>query len=65
LVTPSHIVPEWYFTPFYAILRSCPSKTGGVISMALSIVVLFLIPLYREKEGAIPSSISPYFKFFY
>jgi quinol-cytochrome oxidoreductase complex cytochrome b subunit len=44
LVTPPHIVPEWYFTPFYAILRSCPNKLGGVISMAASILVLFFLP---------------------
>lgn len=30
LVTPAHIVPEWYFLPFYAILRAVPSKLGGV-----------------------------------
>ena len=30
LVTPTHIVPEWYFLPFYAILRAIPNKTGGV-----------------------------------
>jgi quinol-cytochrome oxidoreductase complex cytochrome b subunit len=44
LVTPSHIVPEWYFLPFYAILRAVPSKLGGVIAMAASIGILFLMP---------------------
>jgi ubiquinol-cytochrome c reductase cytochrome b subunit len=44
LVTPSHIVPEWYFLPFYAILRAVPSKLGGVIAMGASIGVLFLMP---------------------
>jgi len=44
LVTPEHIVPEWYFLPFYAILRSIPNKLGGVLLMALSIVLLALLP---------------------
>ena len=43
-VTPSHIVPEWYFLPFYAILRAVPDKLGGVIAMFGAIVVLFLLP---------------------
>ena len=44
LVTPNHIVPEWYFLPFYAILRAIPSKLGGVILMFSSIFVLFFLP---------------------
>jgi quinol-cytochrome oxidoreductase complex cytochrome b subunit len=44
LVTPAHIVPEWYFLPFYAILRAVPSKLGGVIAMGASIGILFLMP---------------------
>jgi ubiquinol-cytochrome c reductase cytochrome b/c1 subunit len=44
LVTPAHIVPEWYFLPFYAILRAIPSKLGGVMAMFGSIAVLFLVP---------------------
>ena len=44
LVTPAHIVPEWYFLPFYAILRSVPNKLGGVILMFSSILVLFALP---------------------
>jgi quinol-cytochrome oxidoreductase complex cytochrome b subunit len=43
-VTPSHIVPEWYFLPFYAILRAIPSKLGGVVAMFGSIFVLFFVP---------------------
>ena len=43
LLTPSHIVPEWYFTPFYAILRACPNKLGGVVSMLAAILILFII----------------------
>ncbi len=50
LVTPSHIVPEWYFLPFYAILRAVPSKLGGVILMLSSIIILFFMPwLDRSK----------------
>ena len=44
LVTPSHIVPEWYFLPFYAILRAIPDKLGGVLAMFASIGVLFILP---------------------
>jgi ubiquinol-cytochrome c reductase cytochrome b subunit len=44
LKTPEHIAPVWYFTPFYAILRAVPSKTGGVLLMGLAIVALFLVP---------------------
>jgi ubiquinol-cytochrome c reductase cytochrome b/c1 subunit len=44
LVTPSEIVPEWYFLPFYAILRAVPSKLGGVMLMFGSIAVLFVLP---------------------
>jgi ubiquinol-cytochrome c reductase cytochrome b/c1 subunit len=44
LVTPPHIVPEWYFLPFYAILRAIPSKLGGVIAMFAAILILVFIP---------------------
>ena len=44
LVTPAHIVPEWYFLPFYAILRAIPDKLGGVIAMFSAIAVLFILP---------------------
>jgi len=44
LVTPTHIVPEWYFLPFYAILRSIPNKLGGVITLLLALAVLFVLP---------------------
>lgn len=45
MVTPPHIVPEWYFLPFYAILRSIPNKLGGVLAMFLSIVSLLFLPV--------------------
>ncbi len=44
LVTPSHIKPVWYFTPFYAIVRMIPAKLPGVIAMFASILVLFFLP---------------------
>lgn len=42
--TPPHIVPEWYFLPFYAILRAIPNKTLGVVAMGASIAFLVLLP---------------------
>ena len=44
LVTPAHIVPEWYLLPFYAILRSVPDKLGGVILMFGALFVLIILP---------------------
>ncbi|MCK8785521.1 cytochrome b N-terminal domain-containing protein [Roseomonas sp. NAR14] len=44
LVTPPHIVPEWYFLPFYAILRSVPDKLGGVVLMFGAIAIWFVLP---------------------
>ena len=44
LKTPPHIAPLWYFTPFYAILRSVPNKVGGVMAMGSSILLMFLLP---------------------
>ena len=49
LVTPTHIVPEWYFLPFYAILRSIPNKLLGVLLMLGSILVLLLCPFHIVK----------------
>ncbi|HHJ81068.1 MAG TPA: cytochrome b/b6 [Candidatus Tenderia electrophaga] len=44
MVTPPHIVPEWYFLPFYAILRSIPDPLGGVVAMAMSILIFLAMP---------------------
>ena len=44
LVTPQHIVPEWYFLPFYAILRAIPNKLMGVLAMFGAIGLLFVLP---------------------
>nr|YP_006234453.1 cytochrome b [Gammarus duebeni]AER12199.1 cytochrome b [Gammarus duebeni] len=43
-VTPHHIQPEWYFLFAYAILRSIPNKLGGVIALALSVLILYIMP---------------------
>jgi ubiquinol-cytochrome c reductase cytochrome b subunit len=50
LVTPPHIVPEWYFLPFYAILRSIPDKLGGVIAMISAILILLLLPFLNTSR---------------
>lgn len=48
MVTPEHIAPVWYFTPFYAILRAVPSIAGsafpGVVAMGAAVVILFFLP---------------------
>jgi ubiquinol-cytochrome c reductase cytochrome b subunit len=48
--TPAHIVPEWYFLPFYAILRSIPDKVGGVSAMVGALLVLFIIPFTNTSK---------------
>lgn len=50
MVTPSHIVPEWYFLPMYAILRSIPHKLGGVIAMFAALLVLLTLPYLGVTE---------------
>lgn len=44
LVTPAHIVPEWYFLPFYAMLKAFPSKAAGAIAMITSMLILLSLP---------------------
>nr|QXJ79798.1 cytochrome b [Suinzona borowieci] len=50
LVTPIHIQPEWYFLFAYAILRSIPSKLGGVLALVFSIGILYLVPFINKKK---------------
>jgi ubiquinol-cytochrome c reductase cytochrome b subunit len=50
MVTPAHIVPEWYFLPLYAVLRSIPHKLGGVIAMLSALVVLLVLPYLGTAE---------------
>ena len=64
LQTPPHIVPEWYFLPFYAILRAIPSKLGGVIAMFGAIVVLFLIP-WLDTSRVRSTSYRPIYRWFF
>ena len=61
LVTPPHIVPEWYFLPFYAILRSIPNKLLGVIAMFGSILILFVLP-WLDRGKVRSSRFRPVFK---
>ncbi len=64
LVTPPHIVPEWYFLPFYAILRAIPSKLGGVIAMFASIVVLVFVP-WLDTSRVRSAKYRPLYKWFF
>jgi len=61
LVTPAHIVPEWYFLPFYAILRAVPDKLGGVLLMFGAIAVLFLLP-WLDKSRIRSARFRPIYK---
>jgi len=64
MVTPTHIVPEWYLLPFYAILRAIPNKLLGVIAMVLAIVILALVPfLFKLKTRSL--SFRPLSKFLF
>ncbi len=64
LVTPAHIVPEWYFLPFYAILRSIPDKLGGVLAMFGAIAVLFVLP-WLDRSPVRSGQFRPIFKIFF
>ncbi len=71
LSTPAHIVPEWYFLPFYAILRAItfdilfiPAKLGGVIAMFGSIAVLFLLP-WLDRSPVRSAKFRPIYKWFF
>nr|YP_009407592.1 cytochrome b [Modiolus philippinarum]ASB29976.1 cytochrome b [Modiolus philippinarum] len=50
LKTPYHIEPEWYFLFAYTILRSIPNKGGGAVALLLSVVILFLVPLFHSGK---------------
>jgi len=62
--TPRHIAPEWYFLPFYAILRSIPHKVGGILAMLFSLLVFFLLPFINTSLIK-DTTFRPLFKFFY
>lgn len=61
MVTPPHIVPEWYFLPFYAILRSIPDKLGGVLAMFGAIVILAVLP-FIVKSPTRSASFRPIYR---
>jgi ubiquinol-cytochrome c reductase cytochrome b subunit len=63
LVTPPHIVPEWYFLPFYAILRAIPSKLGGVAAMFAAIAILVFIP-WLDTSRVRSAKYRPIYKWF-
>ena len=50
MVTPEHIVPEFYFLPAYAILRSIPNKLLGVLALFATLIVLFFLPILHTAE---------------
>ena len=64
LVTPAHIVPEWYFLPFYAILRAVPDKLGGVVAMFGAIAILFVLP-WLDTSKVRSGTYRPLFKQFF
>merc|ERR1711907_653088 len=64
LSTPEHIVPEWYFLPFYAILRSVPDKLSGVMLMFGSILVLFVVP-WLDSSKIRSANYRPLYRIFY
>jgi ubiquinol-cytochrome c reductase cytochrome b/c1 subunit len=64
LVTPAHIVPEWYLLPYYAILRSVPHKTGGIVVTLAAIAVLFLLP-WLDTSPVRSARFRPLYKLFY
>ncbi|RWA64027.1 cytochrome b N-terminal domain-containing protein [Mesorhizobium sp.] len=71
LKTPAHIVPEWYFLPFYAVLRAITfnvgpinSKLGGVLAMFSSIAVLFLVP-WLDTSKVRSAVYRPWYRFFF
>jgi ubiquinol-cytochrome c reductase cytochrome b/c1 subunit len=63
-VTPAHIVPEWYFLPFYAILRAIPDKLMGVLAMFGSIAILVFLP-WLDTSKVRSGAYRPAFRLFY
>ena len=63
LVTPPHIVPEWYFLPFYAILRAIPDKLLGVVALFASILLLLFIP-WLDTSKVKSARYRPLYKWF-
>jgi quinol-cytochrome oxidoreductase complex cytochrome b subunit len=64
MVTPAHIVPEWYFLPYYAVLRSIPDKLLGVVAFGGSLAVWLLLP-FLHTSNVRSSLFRPLFRVFY
>ena len=64
LVTPPHIVPEWYFLPLYAILRAIPNKVVGVLAMFGAVAILFALP-WMDKSPIRSARFRPYYKYLF
>ena len=64
LVTPAHIVPEWYLLPFYAILRAIPNKLVGVLALGLAIALLAFLP-WLDTSPIKSGKYRPMFRFFF
>ena len=64
LSTPPHIVPEWYFLPYYAILRAIPDKLLGVIAMFSSILLLMFVP-WLDTSRVRSAKYRPIYKWFF
>ena len=64
MVTPSHIVPEWYLLPFYAILRSVPDKLGGVVVMFAAVFILMFLP-WLDTSKVRSAVFRPFYKVFF
>jgi len=64
MVTPAHIVPEWYFLPYYAVLRSIPDKLLGVLAFGGSLAVWLLLP-FLHTSNVRSSLFRPLFRVFY
>ena len=64
LVTPPHIVPEWYFLPFYAILRAVPDKLGGVILMFAAVAILAFAP-WLDTSRVRSTKYRPIYRWFF
>jgi len=62
--TPAHIVPEWYFLPVYAILRSIPNKLGGVAAIGLVFACLFALP-FLHTSPIRSSTFRPFYRKLY
>jgi quinol-cytochrome oxidoreductase complex cytochrome b subunit len=64
LVTPPHIVPEWYYLPFYAILRAIPSKLGGAAAMFAAVLIIAVLP-WLDRSKVKSATYRPLFRIFF